>query len=156
VAGAGRSIHRKNAMNFTLISAAVAGAIGFGAAWQIQTARIEHAENHRIEIAREQEREISRLESKRSLEYIDAQNRARQRESKLRADVATANAAVDSLRDSITSYVQATRSNPDACAVRTDAIGQLLAECSKVYSEMAGIADRLNSDRVMLMDAWPK
>jgi len=143
-------------MNFTLISAAVAGAIGFGAAWQIQTARMEHAENNRITAAREAERELYAMEQKRSAQVIAAANDARLRESKLRADAATANASASQLRDSITSYVQATRANPDACAVRTDAIGQLLAECSKVYSEMAGIADRLNSDRVMLMDAWPK
>jgi len=143
-------------MNFTLISAAVAAAIGFGAAWQIQTARIEHAENHRIEIAREQEREISRLESKRSLEYIDAQNRARQRESKLRADVATANAAVDSLRDAINSNLQATRANPDACIKRTDALGELLAKCGEELTEVAGRCDRHVSDLRTLMDAWQK
>jgi len=143
-------------MNFTLISAAVAGAIGFGAAWQIQTARIEHAENNRLTQQAEEQRELSRLEQARSLQVLSAQNDARLRESKLRADVATANASVNGLRDSIVNYVQATRSNPDACVKRTDAIGQLLAECSTRYTEMAGIADRLNSDRVMLVDSWPK
>jgi len=96
------------------------------------------------------------MEQKRSAQVIAAANDARLRESKLRADAASANASVNGLRDSIVNYVQATRSNPDACVKRTDAIGQLLAECSTRYTEMAGIADRLNSDRVMLVDSWPK
>jgi len=143
-------------MNFTLISAAVAAALGFGAAWQIQTARIEHAENNRIEIAREQEREISRLESKRSLEYIDAQNRARQRESKLRMDAAAAVAAADSLRDALTRSAQAARDDPGSCPDRTATASELLVECSQEYTTLAGRCSRHVSDIETLIGAWPK
>lgn len=143
-------------MNLTIISAAIAGAIGFGTAWQIQSWRATEDENNRITQQREAERELSRLEQARSLQVLTAQNDARKRESKLRADAAAANDAVSQLRDTLHSSVQAARGDPYADAVRANALGELLTECSTEYSKMAGIADRLNSDRVMLMDAWPR
>ena len=142
-------------MNFTLISAAIAAAIGFGTAWQIQSWRMDADEDNRIEIAREQEREISRLESKRSLEYIDAQNRARQRESKLRMDAATASAAVAGLRRAADSAVQAARTDPLTCPDTSAAFGAVLVDISSAYSELAITCDRHVSDLKTLSETWP-
>ena len=143
-------------MNLTIISAAIAAAIGFGSAWQIKSWMELENENHRITAARESERELYALEQRRRTQVINAANDARVRESKLRADAVAAQSAVGELRDTIADSVQAARGNPYADAKRANALGELLLECSKEYSEVAGIADRLNSERVMLIDAWPR
>jgi len=143
-------------MNFTLISAAVAGAIGFGAAWQIQNGRMEHAENNRLTQQAEAERELYAMEQKRRNGVIDAQNAARLRERKLQADAAAAVAAADSLRDALTRSAQAARDDPGSCPDRTATASELLVECSQEYTTLAGRCSRHVSDIETLIGAWPK
>ena len=39
---------------------------------------------------------------------------------------------------------------------RTDTAGDLLMECGAAFTELAGKADRLNADRLMLLESWPR
>ena len=143
-------------MNFTLISAIVAAAIGFGTAWQIQSWRMDANENHRITQQAEAERELYALEQKRSAQVVAAANAARLRERKLRLDAAAAVAAADSLRSALTRNVQATRDDPDACPDRTATTSELFAQCSESYTALASRCDRHVSDIQTLTDSWPK
>ena len=143
-------------MNLTLISAALAAAIGFGSAWQIQTWRNLDAENNRLEQAASQEQELRRMESQRSIQVISAQNNAVKRESKLRLDAATAESAADSLRAQSTGALLAARADHDACIERTVAFDLVLAQCVTEYQHLGEVADRHASDIQMMQEAWPK
>jgi len=143
-------------MNFTLISAIVAAAIGFGTAWQIQSWRMDANENHRITQQAEAERELYALEQKRSAQVVAAANAARLRERKLRLDAAAAVAAADSLRSALTRNVQAARDDPGSCPDRTATASELLVECSQEYTTLAGRCSRHVSDIETLIGAWPK
>jgi uncharacterized protein HemX len=144
------------AMNLTLISAVVAAAIGFGAAWKIQNKRIEHAEYERMAQAQSQERELHATEQKRLNQVIDATNRATKRESKLRSDAATAESAADSLRVQSAKALLAARASHDACIERTVAYDLVLNQCSQEYQRLGEVADRHSSDLQTITEAWPK
>ena len=143
-------------MNPLLISAALAGAIGFGSAWKIQDWRNLDAENERLAQAQSQERELHATEQKRLNQVLESQNRATQRESKLRSDAATAESATDELRAQSASALFEARTSHDACIVRTIAYDNVLNQCSKAYQQLGSIADRHASDLQTLTDAWPK
>ena len=143
-------------MNLTLISAALAFALGFGAAYKIQGVRIELADKQRSEIALEAERLVSRLESQRSAQNIAAQNNRALRESRLRADADAARGAAVSLRSALDAAVQTARADPVACADTALAISRLQLECSAAYGDLAATADRHVSDLQTLIDAWPR
>lgn len=143
-------------MKTHMITAAVAAVLAFGAAWYIQDLRSIENENHRIAQQIEAEREISRMESKRSAEVIAAQNAARLREGKLRMDAAAAKSAVAGLRRALDAAVQAARADFATCVDTAATEAELLAQCSQRYSELAATADRHVSDIKTLTEAWPK
>jgi hypothetical protein len=43
-----------------------------------------------------------------------------------------------------------------ACTQRADAAADVLAQCAGAYQGLAEVADRLDSDRRTLIEAWPK
>jgi hypothetical protein len=48
---------------------------------------------------------------------------------------------------------------PNTCAAppdRTDPARELLAQCAGALAELAATADRLHTDRLTLLDAWPR
>lgn len=143
-------------MNLTLISAALAAAIGFGSAWKLQQGNFDHAENERLAQAQSQERELHATEQKRVNQVLDAQNNAKLRESKLRLDAATAESAADSLRAQSTGALLAARADHNACIERTIAFDLVLAQCVAEYQHLGDVADRHASDIQMMQEAWPK
>lgn len=88
---------------------------------------------------------------------IEAQNEAKKRETKLAADAASARAESGRLRNTIDS-IRAELPNLTADAVRryADTASVVLSECTAKYQELAETADRLDSERQTLIDAWPK
>lgn len=143
-------------MNLTLISAALAAAIGFGSAWKLQQGNFDHAENERLAQAQSQERELHATEQKRVNQVLDAQNNAVKRESKLRVDAATAVSAADRLRTQSEQALLAARQSHDACIERTIAFDLVLNQCSREYRHLGEVADRHASDIQMMQEAWPK
>ena len=111
-----------------------------------------------------------RLEVKYQKALLEAQEHARQveqswnktlnkardeqvkRESKLRIDADNARIAADRLRDTISNMPICTG---DAGS-NVSAYGVVLNESVSEYREMATIADRCESEKQTLMDAWPK
>jgi uncharacterized iron-regulated membrane protein len=96
-------------------------------------------------------------ESQLKQQVIEAQNDAKKRETKLAADAADARAESGRLRNSIAT-IRAELPSLAADAVRryADTTSIVLGECQDRYSELAETADRLDSDRQTLGEAWPR
>jgi len=140
-----------------IVSAALAG---WGAwtvqAWRLgeQIATIKAAQ---IEAVNAATREARATESRRFLEVQNAQANATKRAQVARADSAAARTELDRLRDAIAAPpVCVPGDTASASDVGTDTAGQLLAECSGAYQDLAATADRLNADRMMLLESWPR
>ena len=102
-------------------------------------------------------REARATESRRFKEVQDAQANATKRAQVARNDAAAANTELSRLRDAIrTRAVCVPGDTAGAGPVGADTAGQLLYECSGAYQDLAAQADRLNADRLMLLEAWPR
>jgi len=143
-------------MNLTIISAAIGMAIGYGLSWELQQGNIDRVDKQRLEIALENERLVSRVESARSTQNIAAQNDRAKRESKLRLDADANRAAADSLRSALSTVVQASRDDPTTCPDRTATTAELFVQCGSALGELAAKADQHVSDLKTLIQAWPK
>jgi hypothetical protein len=142
-------------MNLTLISAAIAAAIGFGAAWQIQGHFLLKQEMEAKDAIINQQR-IARATSERySAALSKAQTDAQSRRTVITAAVDSNGAGLIGLRhtaDSVRSSA-ATDSTRDAYA---DAVTELFDQCSTTLVRVAGEADGHVSDKQTLMGAWPR
>ncbi|WP_136420400.1 DUF2514 family protein [Herbaspirillum sp. ST 5-3] len=92
-----------------------------------------------------------------SKQLEEARNEATKRETAIRTDADRARKSADSLRDELASIREQLPSLAvDAVRQRADTLARVLDECQQDYRGMAETADRLESDRQTLMDAWPK
>ena len=149
-------------MIWTHVAAAILAAlIAFTGGWKVQGWRlgeqITQIKAAQLEAVNAATREARATESRRFTNVQEAQNAATKRAQIARADADRARSELDRLRNDIS----ATRGgvpgeSPGACTVRADAAGELLAQCAGAYQGMAEVADRLNADRLMLREAWPK
>jgi hypothetical protein len=149
-------------MLYTYAAAALLGAsIAAVGAWQVQswryTGQINQIRAAQAEAVNTATREARAQESARFKGVQDAQAAAQTRAQVARRDADRARSELDRLRDNIRSASGGVPGeSPGACAVRADAAGELLAQCAGAYQWLAEVADRLNADRLMLMEAWPK
>lgn len=149
-------------MIWTHTAAALLGAaIAAAGAWQVQswryTGQINEMKAAQAEAVNTATREARAQESKRFQGVQDAQAAAQTRAVAARRDADAARTELDRLRDDL----RATRGgvpgeSATACTQRADAVGELLAQCAGAYQGLAEVADRLDSDRLMLREAWPK
>lgn len=141
-------------MIYTYVAAgALAGALGFSSAWQIQNWRADAHEKDRIVLAAEQERKLHAVEQAGRDAVIAAQNLARTREAKLRADAAGARKSFDGLRAATDGAVTAARASHDACLDRATTLSIVFNQCGAELQTLGEIADRHVSDIRTLMDA---
>ena len=147
-------------MNLTLvaaaISAALAGSIGFGAAWTLQGRDIDElklgAANERIATQR-----AARQATERAADDIrKAQESASARIAVLGRELANARLASNGLRDSSTTAVRTATESPETCSRITHAYDLILAESRDAIQEMAADADRCHAERQALSEGWPK
>lgn len=144
-------------MNLTLlsalISAVVAGAGGFGAAWKIQAANITQIRldqaNERIAVQRAARSAIERNMSSVSL----AQAKAADRTRRLAADNARATDALDSLRADSASALRAAAGDLATCTASLSTHSVVLSQCSGRLVEVARDADDWASYGITLQDA---
>ena len=146
-----------------LIAGAAAAGVALGGvgAWQVQGWRLGNqiAAIHTAQAtaAAEAAREARTTEFRRSLNVLEAQNAATRRAQIARADADRARSELDSLRNTLAT---ASRGVPDespaACTERAATVSDVLGACAAEAAELASIADRLNADRLMLIEAWPK
>lgn len=142
-------------------AAILAALIAFTGGWKVQGWRlgeqITQIKAAQLEAVNAATREARATESRRFTNVQEAQNAATKRAQIARADADRARSELDRLRNDIRSASGGVPGeSPGACTVRADAAGELLAQCAGAYQGMAEVADRLNADRLMLREAWPK
>ena len=147
-------------MNLTIlsamISAALAGAGGFWAAWEIQAANITQMElshaNERIAIQR-----ASRATLERNMSAVSvAQSKAADRVRRAALDSARAADAIDSLRTASASALRSAAGDLEACTRSLATHSVVLGQCSGRLVEVGKDADDWASHGITLQDAWPK
>ena len=142
-------------MNLTLISAAVAAAMGFGAAWQIQGHFIL-----KTELAAKDERinqqRVARATSERySAALSKAQTDAQARRTVIAAAVDSNGAVLIGLRHTADS-VRSSATTDAARDAYGDAITKLFDQCSETLVRVAVEADGHVSDKAALIESWPR
>jgi hypothetical protein len=142
-------------MNLTLISAAVAAAMGFGAAWQIQGHFIL-----KTELAAKDERinqqRVARATSERySAALAQAQDAAQARRTVITAAVDSNGDDLIGLRHTADS-VRTSATTDSARDAYADTVTKLFDQCSETLVRVAGEADGHVSDKQTLMGAWPR
>ncbi len=144
-------------MNLTIltsvVSAAFAGVVGFGAAWSIQKLTITQLElshaNERISTQRAARSAIERNMSAVSVAQVKAASRA----VRLAADNARATSALDSLRTASASALRSAAGDLEACTRSLTSHSVVVGECSARLVEVGKDADDWASHAVMLQDA---
>lgn len=138
------------------ISAALAGSIGFGAAWTLQGRSIDElklgAANDRIAQQRSARQAIERATEN----VREAQASAVNRNADLRRDAGNANAVAGGLRIATTAATRASAESDDACRAIVRTYDQLFSEGSELLREVSAVADQCISDNQALTDAWPR
>ena len=147
-------------MNLTIlsafISAALAGAGGFGAAWKIQAANITQIElrqaNERIAVQR-----AARAAIESNMQRVAAaQSNAADRVRRANLDNARSASALDSLRTASASALRSAAGDIEACTRSLAAHSVVLGQCSTRLVEVARDSDDWASHGITLQDAWPK
>ena len=140
-----------------ILAAALAGWAGWSVhGWRLgeQIATIKAAQLEAVNTAT---REARATESRRYQEVHDAQVKSAQRAQVARSDADHARTELDRLRDDIAARpVCVPGDTAGSGPERTDTAGDLLMECGAAFTELAGKADRLNADRLMLLESWPR
>ena len=149
-------------MIYTHAAAALLGAsIAAVGAYKVQdwryTGQINQIRAAQAEAVNTATREARAQESARFKGVQDAQAAAQTRAQVARRDADRARSELDRMRDTLS----ATRGgvpgeSTAACTQRADAAADVLAQCGAAYQSMAEVADRLDSDRRTLIEAWPK
>ncbi len=142
-------------MNITIISAAVGLAIGFGAAWRIQTNTITEMRLQDATRRNTESHEAFRRLEKDTTQVAKAQTDKVARDVGLRADAGRAAAVGDGLRLASADTVRAAQAYASACYQSIERYRVVLDEVVKAGGAMAAEADRWASDAVMLHDSWP-
>jgi hypothetical protein len=149
-------------MIYTHIAAALIGAaVAAVSAWQVQNWRygeqMAEIRHDQAVASKEAEKFARQAETQRRSDVDEAIRNSTVRAIAARRDADAARSELDRMRDTINaSRGGVPGESPGACAVRADAAGELLAQCAGAYQWLAEVADRLNADRLMLIEAWPK
>jgi len=140
----------------SLISAAVAGAAGFGLAWRLQTATINQMElddaNQRISLQRAARQTIERQQTA----VIVAQDAADKRRRALDAVRRNSDSALDGLRNATAAALRAAGESLDACTRVVKTYDLVFTESASLNAKVAGDADQCFSDQQTLIESWPK
>ena len=142
-------------MNPLLISALLSAAVSFGAAWQLQSWRIdslklEHA-NERLAIEQSANQQLADAQRK----VTAAQDAAKAATDRLRADAARANASAVGLRDALSRSVVAAHGDLNACTAQVTTIAELLTASTDLSRRIGAEADEWVNQAVTLQEAWP-
>lgn len=150
-------------LQLTLLSAAIAGALGFGSAWKIQSLRADSLEKTHVEQKLAQEQEARRFDQARTSALAAAQIAGAARQAVLRADADAVRRTLDGVRVTSALAVSAARASAPACLESATPNGALLdiitenaRETEAALVELDGKADRHASDIKMMQDAWPR
>ena len=140
----------------TAIAAVVAGAAGFGLAWQLQAGNISEinlgAANERIAIQR-----AARQTLERATRQIEAaQAGAAKRNVRVRVDSDHTGNAAGGLRIASTATVRTAEADPSTCNSIIAAYSAVATASSDFIERVARDADQCHSDLQLIQEAWPK
>ena len=143
-------------MNPLLISALVSAALAFGAAWQLQSWRIDSLKleqaNERLAIEQSSHQALADAQAK----VAAAQDAAKAAADRLRADAARADRAAVGLRDTLSRSVVAAHSDLNACTAQVTTISELFTASTELSGRIAKEAGEWVNQAVTLQEAWPK
>ena len=143
-------------MNPLLISALIAGAVGFGSAWTWQGYRMDAYKlgvtNEQLAIEQSNRRQIVDAQAK----VTAAQDAAKVAADRLRADAARADRAAVGLRDTLSRSVVAAHGDLNACTAQVTTIAELLTASTDLSRRISQEADEWVVHGVTLQSAWPK
>lgn len=139
-----------------LISAAMAGLAGWGAAWTIQGRAIDTLKLEARDAIISQQRAARAVTERLTSQITQAQNQAAVRNDRARADARAAGDAGNGLRVAATAATGAAHTSANTCSRVVDAYGVILDEGREIIREMATDLDRCYSERQTLTDAWPR
>jgi len=143
-------------VNLTIITAAIAAALGFAAGYQWQADNITQ-----LELQHEQQRVSDTRAAFQKLEFDSQRVRAAQTKAKVRrADSVVRRHGADNLasgvRSTATTAMQASSASLDACNRNADTLRTVFGACVSEYVSVAENADGHASDVLTLQEAWPK
>lgn len=99
----------------------------------------------------------AKIEAATQKQLEQAQHDAGEREKSLQATTAVAVAASNSLRDTLTAIRNGVpTATSDALRQTTSVLGDILTECQDRRRGVAEEAERLNSEKQTLIEAWPR
>ena len=143
-----------------LATGAIAGALAFGAGWQIQSWKYgEKIEAMKLATSNEVIEALRRnkvLTETITAKYQEALNESRTREGILRRNVTVAIRESDGLREQASEAARRiAEAPPSTVAEYATTVSGLFADCSRDYQEMAGKASGHAADARTLVEAWP-
>jgi hypothetical protein len=147
-------------VNLTLVAAAVsaalAGSVGFGAAWTIQAKNITEMElshaNERIAIQRAARASLERVTGQIS----QAQASAQRRLAVVERDRSGAAGELERLRDAAAAAVRSAADTPATCDHVAATQRDILVESSSFIQALAADADQCGVERQALIEGWPR
>jgi hypothetical protein len=143
-------------MQFTLITSAIAAAIGFGSAWQLQAWRMDA---YKLEVTNDRisQQRTARLTLERSMQAVaTAEASAATRSTRNRADAVRAGDSGNGLRIASTAAVRTANADTATCLASIAIYDELLNEVVGSGGRMAAEADGWENSALKLHGAWPK
>ena len=142
-------------MNLTLISASIAFALGFGAAWQLQGHFILKTELEQANARIERDRAY-RAQAERHIATVAATQASAAKRVAAMAGVSDSNRTeLQRLQSQSAESLRAAAGSLDACLASAHALSVVSNQCADSYSTLARDADQCFSDLQTLTEAWP-
>ena len=138
------------------VSAALAGSIGFGAAWTLQGRDIDALRIEAKDAIIIQQRATREAVERASDDIRKAQTSAANRIAVLNRELAAVGSERDRLRDTSAIAVRTATDSPATCDNITAAYRDILAEGSSFIQEVVADVDKCSVERQTLIDAWPR
>jgi hypothetical protein len=143
-------------MNLTLISASIAFALGFGAAWQLQGHFILKAELEQKDARIERDRAY-RAQAERHIATVATTQASAAKRVAAMAGVSDSNRTeLQRLQSHTAESLRAAAGSLEACTAHSAAQGLVLNQCTSRLVEVAEVADGHASDAQTLMESWPE
>lgn len=134
--------------------AAVIFALGGTSAWKVQAWRITNIKNEHTQAIAVATAKVAAAESAYQSKLIEAQNAKSKRQVVIQAAATGANSALYSLRGTTSKYIA--KDSTSACNVRTETVAAVFDNCTEALAGLAATADRLENDRQLLLESWPR
>ena len=147
-------------MNPLLISAAIAGALGFGSAWTWQGYRIDNAVNSlKLEAQNEQlsrERVNREALADAQAAVTKAQDAAKVAADLLKRNAASVANAASGLHNALAEAVRSASTDLQTCTGQVTTLSELLTASTDLSGRIAAEADDWTNQAVTLQNAWPR